>query len=201
MKIDMTPLYAAVDGGQSETLDDLLCTREEFLSQSEKDELLTYCLAQRRQDEAMIALAAGGNPDARTPQGSPLLVKAMQDMDMEAVVLLLVSGADPNLRNEEGLTALHAAAQQDVPVAIELLGRYGASLDIETLRGETPIQIAASSGSPNAVNFLLQAGARHDPQDLRLRVLAQPDASITNETLRVLGEPASSAPAPRRMRM
>ena len=191
----MKPIYAAVDQGQSDAMDDLLSPVEADLPQSSKDALLGYCLAQCRADEAMVALSAGADPNARVEQGNTMLMRAMSGLDMEGVVLLLVSGADPNLVNEQGNAPAHAAAMQDVPVALELLARYGADLGLQNRQGYSPVQLAARHGSPNAVQFLLEAGVAHEHANLVALAEASNSPSVVEALCR---PPAVSTPRPTR---
>lgn len=198
MNIDLSPVYAAIDQGQPDLMEDLLSPMEESVPQKHKDALLGYCLNQRRGDEAMVALYAGADPNALDDRGNTLLMRSMQNMDMESVVLLLVSGADPNLANVHGETAAHAAARQDVPVALELLARYGARLDIANNEGSSPAQEAVRHGSANTLGFLLRSGVDYAPSAL----LPLARSSEVSDLLQSFGvENAPTSPARRRMGM
>ncbi|HEX8237657.1 MAG TPA: ankyrin repeat domain-containing protein [Abditibacteriaceae bacterium] len=60
-------------------------------------------------EEAMAALAAGANPNARGKDGLTALMLASQGGKTDLVQKLLDLGADPNATNKAGQTALHLA--------------------------------------------------------------------------------------------
>jgi ankyrin repeat protein len=60
-------------------------------------------------EEAIAALTAGANPNAKGKDGMTALMLAAQSGKTDLVQKLLDLGADPNATNKAGQTALHLA--------------------------------------------------------------------------------------------
>ena len=96
--------------------------------------------------------------NAKGAGGTPPIMWAALDGDVEATRLLLERGADPNLANEAGATALMWAIPHRDKVA--LLLEKGANPNARSKDGRTPLLIAAGiGGTSDLVKLLLDKGA------------------------------------------
>src|SRR5262249_28142594 len=105
-------------------------------------------------DAAMVRLLLehGADPNARSPQGDPVLLRAIHDRDK--VRLLLDRGA----RVEDRIVVSAAGLPGSRPT-LELLLRAGGRLDVD-VGGFTPLMAAAYCGDLECVQFLLKRGAQ-----------------------------------------
>jgi ankyrin repeat protein len=137
-------------------------------------------------------LAAGANPNALTPDGSPLHRTAgacgylytpdtFQKFGGNVVALLLEKGADPNLAEQfEGKTPLHAAAGFSHPSEsvnerylgiVTLLLAHGADPSARDQEGKMPLDYAEKNGHSRIANVLRQA------------LLRKPETTLQGKTL------------------
>ena len=104
----------------------------------------------------MKALLDGGaDPNARTYQGTPLLLQVVLDKDQRAVELLLAHQADVNCTNREGGTPLCATARMGNKPIAELLLKAGADVNTRSPGGVTALYDAVDFGHPEMVELLL----------------------------------------------
>ncbi len=112
-------------------------------------------------EDVSAALAAGLNPNARTPEGTTLLMASAHDP--EKVRLLLARGADVRPVSKGGHTALMIAANTRGAIAsMRLLLEAGASPlppGESSLREVSPMLYAIWSGESEKVTLLFEAGA------------------------------------------
>ena len=108
---------------------------------------------------AMAALEAGGDVNARGPDGTTPLIWAAYNGDADLVQRLLKAGADANAKNEFGTFALGEAAIGGYPDVIAALLQGGADADLTNPEGETPLMEVARTGNIEAATLLLDAGA------------------------------------------
>lgn len=126
---------------------------------------------------AKLLLDAGADPNALSPDGSPLhrvcssgfkySTDIFENYGGNIVSLLLSYGADPNLQDEfEGKTSLHAATDFSHPsesvkdrylAVITLLLAYGADPLVKDSEGKTPLYYAEKNGHVQIAEVLRQA--------------------------------------------
>lgn len=108
---------------------------------------------------AVAALEAGGDVNARAPDGTTALIWAAYNNDAKLVERLLAAGADANAQNEFGTSALTEAAIGGYTGVIGALLAGGAMPDLANPEGETPLMVVARTGNVEAATLLLDAGA------------------------------------------
>lgn len=113
--------------------------------------------------------------DRLTPSGrggtsgdnNHLLIKAVQEENMELVKQLLEGGADVNFQGEEGgWSPLHNAVQMGNEDIVDLLLRSGADPCLRKRNGATPFIVAAIVGNVRLLKLFLSKGAKINEQDL-----------------------------------
>ena len=111
------------------------------------------------------ALAAGGEVNAKDPEGAtPLMYAAFYPANADCLRLLLERGADPNIANAFGATALIWATGSLEKV--KLLVEHGADVNARSKLGKSALLVAASrDGAGPVVSYLLAHGARVDFKD------------------------------------
>ena len=117
-------------------------------------------------DAALAALKAGGDVDARGPDGTTALIWAAYNGDAELAKRLLEAGAEPNAQNEFGTSALSEAAIGGYTDVIAALLKGGADANLTNPEGETPLMEIARTGNVEAATLLLDAGADVDAIEL-----------------------------------
>jgi ankyrin repeat protein len=110
-------------------------------------------------DAALAALKAGGDVDARGPDGTTALIWAAYNADADLAKRLLEAGADANAKNEFGTSALAEAAIGGYATVIAELLKGGADANLANPEGETPLMAVARTGHVEAATLLLDAGA------------------------------------------
>ncbi len=108
---------------------------------------------------AVAAVEAGGDVNARAPDGTTALIWAAYNNDAKLVERLLAAGADANAQNEFGTSALTEAAIGGYTGVIGALLAGGAMPDLANPEGETPLMVVARTGNVEAATLLLDAGA------------------------------------------
>jgi len=108
---------------------------------------------------ALAALKAGGDVQARGPDGTTALIWAAYNGDADLVGRLLAAGADANAQNEFGASALSEAATGGYTDVVAALLKGGANADLPSSEGETPLMEVARTGDVAAATLLLDAGA------------------------------------------
>lgn len=73
------------------------------LRNDEGDSAVSLAVAGYKRDPALLemVLAAGGNPNAKRPDGDPVIVRCLNDANLDAVAWLHVHGADLNAKVKE----------------------------------------------------------------------------------------------------
>jgi ankyrin repeat protein len=110
-------------------------------------------------DAALAALKAGGDVNARGPDGATALIWAAYNGDADLAKRLLAAGADANAQNEFGSSALAEAAIGGYTDVIAALLKGGADADLPNPEGETALMEVARTGNVAAATLLLDAGA------------------------------------------
>lgn len=105
-------------------------------------------------------LMSGSDPNARTPEGVPVLEKAIRAGQTGIAELLIDHGSDVNGRDPTtGSTALMAAALLGHSQLVTLLLANGADIDARTANNATALGMAALAGQVEVTNILLSRGA------------------------------------------
>jgi ankyrin repeat protein len=110
-------------------------------------------------EAALQFLQAGGDVDARRPDGTTAAMWAAYNGDVELLQQLIDAGADVNAVNNYGVTALSEASIIGAAPLIAALLNAGADANFPNHEGETPLMVAARAGSIAAAELLLKAGA------------------------------------------
>jgi ankyrin repeat protein len=117
-------------------------------------------------DAALAALKAGGDVDARGPDGTTALIWAAYNGDAELAQRLLAAGADADAKNEFGSFALAEAAIGGYTDVVAALLKGGADANLTNNEGEAPLMEVARTGDVKAATLLLDAGADVDAIEL-----------------------------------
>ena len=110
-------------------------------------------------ETALAALQAGGDVQARSPDGTTALIWAAYHGDADLAERLLKAGADANAQNEFGTSALAEAAIGGYADVIGTLLKGGADANLPNPEGETPLMAVARTSNVEAATLLLDAGA------------------------------------------
>ena len=107
-----------------------------------------------------LLLQAGADVNAKSEDGTTVLMLAAYSKEPDVVNILLEAGADVNARDADGKTALHSAAAKGDPRIIRTLLQSGADVNAKVAGGfnvgMTPLIFART---PVAAKVLLDAGA------------------------------------------
>jgi ankyrin repeat protein len=109
--------------------------------------------------EALRVIAAGGDVNERSADGSTALHWAAHQGDLELVDLLLERGADPNILNDYGVTAIAAAAVEGDYGIIKSLVEARANVEAPNAEGQTVLMVVARTGRVDTAELLLAHGA------------------------------------------
>ena len=101
-----------------------------------------------------LLLDAGANPNAVKNLGQPVLLKSIQQADVEIIEALLNAGADINARDPDGKTALIIAIEWKHLDIIEALLNAGADIHAEDAAGRTALSIATEGRYEPAVELI-----------------------------------------------
>lgn len=111
----------------------------------------------RTTDAASVLLDAGADPNARLPNGDPVLMLSVRMENPGFTELLLAKGADPNATGENAKPVIHEAVRAGVPEQLRLLA--GAGADMDTVWGAgTPLTAAIAGLSWTSAATLLDLG-------------------------------------------
>lgn len=126
-------------------------------------EALLRSIAEGNLAGAKQALDAGADPNAKSHEGTPAVVMAVELGDEACLRALLAAGASPNcFLDGDGNAALaRAIVQNNRAGCLSALSEAGAKLDV----GYAPLCRAASMGSLDALNALIKAGADVNGRD------------------------------------
>ncbi len=137
-------------------------------------------VAQGDSVKAHELLDAGADPNARLPDGEPLLVWAAGHTSSRIVRLLLQHGADPQATAPDDWTALHAgvtARFEGVEDTITSLLDAGADINAPDQYGQTPLLIATALGQRRLARVLLERGAAYQVDHA---ILLGDEATVTS---------------------
>jgi ankyrin repeat protein len=112
-----------------------------------------------RRDEALRVIAAGGDVNERSVDGTTALHWAAHNGDLELVELLLERGADATVRNDYGMTAIAAAAVEGDRGIVKALIDASADVESPNAEGQTVLMAVARTGRIDTAELLLAHGA------------------------------------------
>jgi uncharacterized protein len=112
-----------------------------------------------QREEALRALAAGGDVNERSVDGTTALHWAAHNGDLELVERLLERGARADVRNDYGVTALAAAAVEADYGVMKALLEAGADVESPNAEGQTALMVVARTGRVDTAELLLAHGA------------------------------------------
>jgi hypothetical protein len=142
-------------------------------------------------------LKAGADPSARSPDGDPVLVTAIDQEKADVARLLAEAGADPTVAGHEGRSALELAVWKKQP---ELVKALAARADLRVKgrgAGERATVEALKDGDLASLQGLLDAGANADVRDADrtpgLALAAQSEKLPVVEALAKAGAPLENA--------
>ncbi len=110
-------------------------------------------------EAALRLLAAGGDVNARTHDGTTALMWAAYQGDLELAQKLIKAGADVTLQNDYGVSALAEAAMLGSTPIIKALLDAKADPNARNPEGETALMLVARTGNVDAAKLLVNAGA------------------------------------------
>lgn len=131
-------LQLAAWKGQGEAVRWLLDHGAEVSRQRKEWSALHYAVFAGHQDIARLLMSRGGDINARSPNGSSVLMMAAREGQENLARLLLEAGADPKAVNDAGESALNWAMRQ---------GHYGIAKQVAQTPARFAEAVKASSSS------------------------------------------------------
>lgn len=98
----VTPLEYAIGHFRKQAYQELLKLKADTAQRDdEKDNAMTLAVQAYAKDPdyLKLALEAGGDPNTRRPDNDPIIVRFINDRNLEAIRLMKKAGADLNIRN------------------------------------------------------------------------------------------------------
>lgn len=117
--------------------------------------------------EAVAALVAHSDVNAKQPDGSTALAWAVYQDDSATADLLLKAGAKVTIADDYGESPLTLACANGNAAMVEKLLKAGADANTPRFYDETPLMIAAASGNPEVLHALIAHGAKIDAVEAR----------------------------------
>jgi len=111
-------------------------------------------------EKAAVALVAkGADVNARSPDGTTVLMWAAHNDEVDLTRALLEKGADVRAVNLYGTSAMQEAAIGAYTPILKLLLDAGADVDSPNAEGQTALMVVARTGNVEAAKLLLSHGA------------------------------------------
>lgn len=104
--------------------------------------------------------------------GSPLLLSAVVEGQIEVARLLLENGANPNVGNQQGWTSTHQAFRSRNAELVSMVIEHGALFGMKDVRGHSPLRIAVEADDASILSLL-------DGKDIDVRLEAADDDGVT----------------------
>ena len=124
---------------------------------------IASAVQQNNGDKVSEYLAKGGNPNAVSRFGDPLLYLAVgRQGGVEVTKILIKAGAKINAQSKSGITALTSAASWCNAEEVILLIQGGADVNLKGKNGRTPIQSVCETPKKRkqlTIDILTSAGA------------------------------------------
>jgi len=128
----MTPIHIAVQR-DAKVLQVLLDSAPQGLPLDVVDELgrtpLWCALEANKFPAAQLLLKAGANINEKTPEGTPILIKAIESKRDDIIRFLLDNKADAGVTSSNGADCLRLAVSQGLTSTVDHLCKLGAQLD------------------------------------------------------------------------
>jgi uncharacterized protein len=142
------------------------------------EESLSMCVAEGKEEEVSLFLAAGFSPDTKDKKGIPLLGLCARNEQLSILKLLLRSNAQVDLiSGDRGSTALLDSAVARNKDMMKILIEAGANVNVQSKDGQTALVIVVGAGDEEIAEMLVKAGADPDIKDA-LGVSARKYATI-----------------------
>ncbi len=160
----VTPLFAALRGGDAAALDYLMEDDSAMASVNqatnpEKDSPMAYTLRKRDLPLARRLLEAGAEINVEKYAGLPFLIDAIEHDDSEMVDFLLENKIDVNRRGTQPYSAAALAAANNDLLLLKRLVDAGADLDVIGQSGSPLLVEAVRQRNYEQMEFLLANGA------------------------------------------
>ncbi|MGK5083815.1 ankyrin repeat domain-containing protein [Bdellovibrionota bacterium FG-1] len=101
----------------------------------------------------------GGDPNAKTSYGTPIIIVAARSGILATVIYLAEHGADLKATDPFGVSTLHNAVSHYDFDIVKYLVEHGADLNGITSRGDTALHYAISTRYPDCMKYLVEHGA------------------------------------------
>lgn len=134
--LGVTPLEYAVGTFHKRAAEALIVAgADPNLKDDEGDSAVTIAVAVYARDPALLqmVLQAGGNPNIKRPDGEPVIVRFLNDRNLDAITYFHAHGADINARVKEEPMVVTYAISEDWDVVWRLI-QLGARLDTPRIR-------------------------------------------------------------------
>lgn len=157
---DETPLWAAAEGLQTDTVAFLLKRGAKYRMLNSCGESLLFARTDRKTMSLLLSLGLNVNHKSRIHQETPLH-KAALNLAPDQINLLIEHGASIAERDRSGMTPLHCACQRypEDKEAVRCLLNAGADPNALSLYNGGPLHFAARSNAPETIKLLVAAGA------------------------------------------
>lgn len=132
----VTPLEYAIGTFRKQAASALVRARANpNLKDDEGDGAVSIAVAAYKRDPALLemVLAAGGDPNAKRPDGEPVITRFLNDADLDAITYLHAHGADLNAKVKEEPMVVTYAISENWDVVWRLI-QLGARLDAPRVR-------------------------------------------------------------------
>uniref|UniRef100_A0A7R9SV04 Uncharacterized protein n=1 Tax=Polyblepharides amylifera TaxID=1486889 RepID=A0A7R9SV04_9CHLO len=161
--MDYTPLHAACDQGQIETVAFLLKSRAQHMLTDKNGSQPLHVACGKGFPEIVQMLVNSGASliHKDTLMGDLPIHWAASKGHVEVIKVLVQAGADLKAVNKEGWSPIHRAAFTGHHQALEYMINKNGPIDSQTLHGDTPLHLAARNNFLDAVHVLAaKCGAR-----------------------------------------
>lgn len=138
-RLNMTPLFQAVDRGHHETCRLLLDKRADPDNEDNAEPILVHAVA-KGDLEAVKLLIELGNPSVES-RTRALLSAVQSSTNVDMVRYLVQNGADYNGKTAAGLMIHEAVSSKNVAI-LDVLVEAGADVDDVNDKGQTPLHLA-----------------------------------------------------------
>jgi ankyrin repeat protein len=162
----ITPLIAAISGGEPETAD-LLVQRGADVNLRTKRGLSALMWAADIEHSGLVSLliAHGADVNAKSIDGrTSLMITADRTGTTEIAQLLTAAGADVNAQMNDGKNALMMTINKKNTDMAKFLLDKNADVNLKTETGWTALMVAALRGETEIVEALIKKGADMNPE-------------------------------------
>jgi len=157
----ITPLIAAISGGEPEVAD-FLVQRGADVNLQTKRGLSALMWAADIEHPGLVSslIGRGADVNAKSAEGlTALMISAGKTGTTEIAQLLITAGADVNIQKNDGKNALMLAINKKNPEMARMLLEKNADVNLKTQQGWTALMSAALRGDPDIVESIIHRGA------------------------------------------